>query len=154
MAVIFSQTKRYSALCYVNRFWIRIKSYLLIKTKAVEVMNHGPCDKNIIFVNWSSFLITKFHTAYWNSAPITGWPFKLLRSPVQLHHWYTFSINSCECYEPAKRKRLSRSGTFMAQWFRRWTLESATRVRSPHGPLHDCGTMNKENAIVGDALAL
>ena len=32
-------------------------------------------------------------------------------------------------------KRLGRSGTFMAQWFRRWTLESATPVRSPHGPL-------------------
>ena len=41
-----------------------------------------------------------------------------------------------ECNEPAKRKRLGRSGTFMAQWFRRWTLEFATRVRSPHGPLH------------------
>ena len=39
------------------------------------------------------------------------------------------------CYEPAKRKGLGRSGTFLAQWFRRWTLESATRVRSPHGPL-------------------
>ena len=25
------------------------------------------------------------------------------------------------CNEPAKRKRLGRSGTFMAQWFRRWT---------------------------------
>ena len=24
------------------------------------------------------------------------------------------------CNEPAKRKRLGRSGTFMAQWFRRW----------------------------------
>ena len=40
------------------------------------------------------------------------------------------------CNDPAKRKRLGRSGAFMAQWFRRWTLESATRVRSPHGPLH------------------
>ena len=44
-------------------------------------------------------------------------------------------IFSKSCNEPAKRKRLGRSGTFMAQWFRRWTLESATRVRSPHGPL-------------------
>ena len=44
--------------------------------------------------------------------------------------------NNTTCNEPAKRKRLGRSGTFMAQWFRRWTLESATRVRSPHGPLH------------------
>ena len=32
--------------------------------------------------------------------------------------------------EPTKRKRLSRSGIFMVQWFRRWTLESATQVRS------------------------
>ena len=39
------------------------------------------------------------------------------------------------CNEPSKRKRLGRSGTFMAQWFRRWTLESATRDRYPHGPL-------------------
>ena len=38
--------------------------------------------------------------------------------------------------EPGKRKRLGRSGTFMAEWFRRWTLESATRDRYPHGPLH------------------
>ena len=30
------------------------------------------------------------------------------------------------CNEPAKCKRLGRSGTFMAQWFRRWTLERAT----------------------------
>ena len=26
---------------------------------------------------------------------------------------------ACMCNEPAKRKRLGRSGTFMAQWFRR-----------------------------------
>ena len=39
------------------------------------------------------------------------------------------------CNERAKRKRLVRSGTFMAQWFIRWTLESETRVRAPHGPL-------------------
>ena len=35
------------------------------------------------------------------------------------------------CNEPAKRKRLGRSGTFMAQWFRRWTLERATRGSIP-----------------------
>ena len=26
------------------------------------------------------------------------------------------------CNEPAKRKQLGRSGTFMAQWFRRWPV--------------------------------
>ena len=35
------------------------------------------------------------------------------------------------CNERAKRKRLGRSGTFMAQWFRRWTLERATRGSIP-----------------------
>ena len=41
------------------------------------------------------------------------------------------------CNEPDKRKRLGRSGTFMAQWFMRWTLESGVRDRSPHGPLQN-----------------
>ena len=33
--------------------------------------------------------------------------------------------------EKAKRKRLGCSGTFMAQWFRRWTLQRATRGSIP-----------------------
>ena len=35
------------------------------------------------------------------------------------------------CNEPAKRNRLGRSGTFMVQWFRRWTVERATRGSIP-----------------------
>ena len=38
---------------------------------------------------------------------------------------------SISCNEPVKRKRLGLSGTFMAQWFRRWTLERATRGSIP-----------------------
>ena len=33
-----------------------------------------------------------------------------------------------KCNQRAKRKWLGRSGAFMAEWFRRWTLESATRI--------------------------
>ena len=43
----------------------------------------------------------------------------LMRSNMADLHYY--------CNEPAKRRRLGRSGTFMAQWFRRWTLERATQ---------------------------
>ena len=34
-------------------------------------------------------------------------------------------------------KQLGDSGTFVAQLFERWTLESATRDQSMHGPLHN-----------------
>ena len=63
-------------------------------------------------------------------------------------------ISLMYCNETAKRKRLCHSGTFMAQWFRRWNLASANRDRSPHGllqynmpliliPLHnDCNLLH------------
>ena len=41
------------------------------------------------------------------------------------------NANCYWCNEPVKRKRLGRSGTFMAQWFRRWTQERATRGSIP-----------------------
>ena len=37
----------------------------------------------------------------------------------------------------------------MAHWFRRWTLESATRVRSPHGPLQQYQGRTRLLAHVG-----
>ena len=46
-------------------------------------------------------------------------------------HNSIMAIYDIFCNEPAKRKRLGRSGTFMAQWFRRWTLERATRGSIP-----------------------
>ena len=45
------------------------------------------------------------------------------------------NVSMYGCSEPAKRKRLGRSGTFMVQWFGRWTLESATRDQSQDRPL-------------------
>ena len=51
-------------------------------------------------------------------------------SSLHYHRWWNIGC-SFSCNEPAKCKRLGRSGTFMAKWFRRWTLEF-TWVEAPH----------------------
>ena len=59
----------------------------------------------------------------WVETPCLGWKW-----PVQRGSDFK---KGEQCNEPPKCKRLGRSGIFMTQWFRRWTLERATRGLIP-----------------------